>query len=87
MGRRYEGHVRRMLRAGGGSDPERRLSRRSRQRVRARWLAVLVALIAGARGAGDFAKALSYTRELAQLNPNDPQVKALLSDLEKQANH
>ncbi len=48
---------------------------------------VLVALIAGARGAGDFAKALSYTRELAQLNPNDQQVKMLLSDLEKQVNH
>jgi Flp pilus assembly protein TadD len=48
---------------------------------------VLVALIAAARGSGDFARALSYARELAQLNPNDPQVKMLLSDLEKQANH
>jgi predicted CXXCH cytochrome family protein len=48
---------------------------------------VLVALIAGARGAGDFAKALSYTRELAELDPNDPQVRKMLSDLERQANH
>jgi Flp pilus assembly protein TadD len=47
---------------------------------------VLVALIAGARVAGDVPKALSYTRELAQLNPDDPQVKMLLSDLEKQVN-
>jgi len=48
---------------------------------------VLVALIAGTRSSGDLPKALSYTRELAQLNPNDPQVKMLLSDLEKQVNH
>ena len=48
---------------------------------------ILVALLAGARGAGDFSAAIAYTRELAQLNPNDPQVKMLLSDLEKQANH
>jgi len=49
--------------------------------------ALAIALIAGARSAGDYAKALSYARELAQLNPNDPQVKMLVSDLEKQANH
>jgi predicted CXXCH cytochrome family protein len=48
---------------------------------------VLVALISGTRVAGDYAKALSYARELAQLDPNDPQVKMLLSDPEKQANH
>jgi predicted CXXCH cytochrome family protein len=47
---------------------------------------VLVALIAGARNAGDVAMALSYAHELAELTPNDPQVRMLLLDLENQRN-
>ncbi|MDR3534346.1 MAG: tetratricopeptide repeat protein [Rhodopila sp.] len=48
---------------------------------------VLVALIAGARSAGDLPTALSYARELAELDPGAPQVQMLLLDLEKQRSH
>jgi predicted CXXCH cytochrome family protein len=48
---------------------------------------VLIALIASARTAGDFPAALSHARELAELDPGDPQVRTLLLDLEKQPSH
>jgi predicted CXXCH cytochrome family protein len=48
---------------------------------------VLVALIEEARSAGELPTALSHARELAQLDPGDPQVRTLLLDLENQRNH
>jgi Flp pilus assembly protein TadD len=45
---------------------------------------VLAALIADERGAGDVQAALSHARELADLDPGDPQVRMLLLDLENQ---
>jgi len=48
---------------------------------------VMVALVAGARSAGDIPAAVSYARELAQLNPSDLQVRMLLRDLENQRSH
>ncbi len=47
---------------------------------------VLIALIAGARAAGDISAALSEARELAELDPGNPQVRMLLLDLEQQRN-
>ncbi len=43
---------------------------------------VLVALISIARDQGDLPSALRYARELAALAPDDPQVRALVRDLE-----
>jgi Flp pilus assembly protein TadD len=43
---------------------------------------VLVALIAGARTAGDLASAISHARELTQLDPGNQQASLLLRDLE-----
>jgi predicted CXXCH cytochrome family protein len=48
---------------------------------------VLIALITGARGAGDLSSALSLAQELAELDPADPQVRMLLLDLQNQRNH
>jgi Flp pilus assembly protein TadD len=48
---------------------------------------VLIALIGEARSAGDLPTALSHARELAKLDPGDPQIRMLLLDLETQRNH
>jgi len=44
---------------------------------------VLRALVSIARNSGDFATALRHARELVSLQPADPQLRALLLDLEK----
>jgi Flp pilus assembly protein TadD len=48
---------------------------------------VLITLIGEARSARDLPTALSHARELAKLDPGDPQVRMLLLDLENQGNH
>ena len=47
---------------------------------------VLVALITGARQAGDFTTALAHARELAQLYPDNQQIRLLVLDLENRRN-
>jgi predicted CXXCH cytochrome family protein len=47
----------------------------------------LVALLAEARGTGDFPAARSYAHELAELDPNNPQIRMLLLELENQGSH
>jgi hypothetical protein len=44
---------------------------------------VLTALLSFSRDRGDFAAALGYARELLVLDPGNPQLRALVSDLEK----
>jgi Flp pilus assembly protein TadD len=44
---------------------------------------VIAALVSIAKERGDFGAALSHARELAALEPDDPQIRKLLSDLEK----
>jgi len=43
--------------------------------------AVLIALVSGARNAGDLQTAVTHARELVALNPNDPQAQELLFNL------
>jgi Flp pilus assembly protein TadD len=45
---------------------------------------ILVALVTSARTAGDLFTALTHARELAQLYPDNPQIRAMLRDLENQ---
>jgi Flp pilus assembly protein TadD len=40
------------------------------------------AIMAFARDAGDLATALEYAKKLAQLSPNDPNIKALVESLQ-----
>ena len=46
-------------------------------------LDLFFALVAIVRDRGDLSAALSYARELLVLTPNDPQVPALIRDLER----
>ena len=48
---------------------------------------VLTALVSFAQEAGDIAAALRYAREMAALYPADPQLRKLISDLEKRHGH
>lgn len=45
----------------------------------------LLALISFARDSGDFSGALAYANQLAQFNPDDPNLKALIEDLKQRS--
>ena len=48
---------------------------------------MLMALVSIARDTGDFALALRHARELVTLDPEDAQLRALVSDLDERQTH